>query len=214
MSLVNMKSAQQIASMFLDIGAIKLSPTDPFTWASGWKSPIYCDGRLSLSFPYVRNYIKNVMIDTIRNNFSEVGAIAGVATAGIPQGILVADALDLPFLYVRPKAKDHGMENIIEGKIERGKRIVVIEDLISTGGSSLKAAVALDLAGYEIAGVIAVFSYGFETAQQTFSDAGILLYSLSNYDILLKEAVSKKIISNIELSSLQEWRKSPESWGK
>lgn len=209
-----MKSAQQIASMFLDIGAIKLSPTDPFTWASGWKSPIYCDGRLSLSFPYVRNYIKNVMIDTIRNNFSEVGAIAGVATAGIPQGILVADALDLPFLYVRPKAKDHGMENIIEGKIERGKRIVVIEDLISTGGSSLKAAVALDLAGYEIAGVIAVFSYGFETAQQTFSDAGILLYSLSNYDILLKEAVSKKIISNIELSSLQEWRKSPESWGK
>lgn len=212
MRTMNTKVARKIASLFLDIDAIKLDPDHPFTWASGWKSPIYCDGRLSLSYPTVRDYIKEALSKTVREYFSQAEVIAGVATAGIPQGVLVADTLGLPFMYVRSKAKDHGMENLIEGKTEAGQRVVLIEDLVSTGGSVLKAAAALDLAGYEVEGVVAVFTYGFDSAREKFDKADIPFYALCNYDVLLQEAVARKLISAAELASLQAWRKAPEVW--
>jgi len=213
MSIFNTKAARKIASLLLDIGAINLNPEQPYTWASGWKSPIYCDGRLSLSYPTVRDYIKEMLSSAVKTNFSQTEAIVGVATAGIPQGALVADALNLPFMYVRSKAKGHGMENLIEGQIDKGSRILLIEDLVSTGGSVLKAAAALDLAGYEVEGVIAVFTYGFDIAQEKFSKADIPFCALSNYDVLLQEAVARNLVSASELASLQSWRKAPEQWG-
>ena len=214
MSILNPKVARKIASLFLDIGAINFNPNHPYIWASGWKSPIYCDGRLALSYPVVRDYIKEALSKKVKEHFSQTEAIVGVATAGIPQGVLVADALGLPFMYVRSKAKDHGMENLIEGKIDKGSRVVLIEDLVSTGGSVLKAAAALDLAGYEVEGVVAVFTYGFDIAQEKFDKANIPFYVLSNYDVLLQEAVARKLISAVDLASLQAWRKSPEQWYK
>lgn len=214
MSTMNTKIARKIASLFLDIDAINLNPDHPYTWASGWKSPIYCDGRLSLSFPVVRDYIKEALSKTVKEHFLEVDAIVGVATAGIPQGALVADALRLPFMYVRSKAKDHGMENLIEGKIDEGGKVVLIEDLVSTGGSVLKAAAALDLAGYEVEGVVAVFTYGFDVARDKFEKADVPFYALCNYDVLLQEAVARKLVSFTELTSLQAWKKAPEHWGR
>jgi orotate phosphoribosyltransferase len=204
--------SEKIALSLLEIEAIKLRPEEPFKWASGWNSPIYCDNRLSLSFPIVRNLIKEGLISLIKTNFPEVESIAGVATAGVPQGALLADALNLPFIYVRPKPKDHGMENLIEGKVSPGQKVVVVEDLISTGGSSLKAVEALKAANFEVLGMVAIFTYGFTTAEENFKKAGVSLYSLSNYDSLVSEAGKKGIINGTNLESLKNWRKDPASW--
>ncbi len=204
--------AESIARMFLEIGVVKLNTKTPYTWASGWKSPIYCDGRISLSYPQVRSYIKEALADVVSKRFPDTEAVAGVATAGIPQGVLVADLLDLPFLYVRTKPKEHGMTNMVEGELIRGQKVIVVEDLVSTGGSSLRAVAALDLMGLEIQGLISVFTYGFDVARQKFADASIPFTALCSYDILLKEALEQQLISNVELASLQAWRKNPESW--
>lgn len=204
--------AENIARMFLEIGVVKLNTDTPFEWSSGWKSPIYCDGRISLSYPQVRSYIKAEIAELIRKRFPDAEAIAGVATAGIPQGVLVADLLDLPFLYVRPKPKGHGMTNMVEGEVVREQKVIVIEDLVSTGGSSLKATAALDLSGLDVLGLISVFTYGFDNAREHFANANIPFIALSNYDVLIKEAVEQDLISATDLSSLQEWRKAPHLW--
>lgn len=204
--------AESIARMFLEIGVVKLNAKLPYTWASGWKSPIYCDGRISLSYPQVRSYIKGALADVVHNRFPDAEAIAGVATAGIPQGALIADLLDLPFLYVRSKPKGHGMTNMVEGEVIKGQKVVVIEDLVSTGGSSLKAVAALDLMGLDIQGLVSVFTYGFDVARQRFAEAEVAFTALCSYDILLKEAMDQQLISNTELASLQAWRKNPETW--
>ncbi len=205
-------TAHPIAEALLRIGAIKLNTEKPFTWSSGWKSPIYCDNRLSLSFPEVRTLVKQSLADAIKANFPQAQGIAGVATAGIPQGALVADALQLPFVYVRPKPKDHGMENLIEGKIVKGQRIVVIEDLVSTGGSSLKAAEALRDAGFIIEGMLAVFTYGFDVAAENFVKANIPLVCLSDYNHLIDYALASKTISDEQLTLLKAWRFDPANW--
>ena len=204
--------AENIARIFLEIGVVKLNTEKPFVWSSGWKSPIYCDGRISLSYPQVRSYIKEEIVELMRKRFPQTEAIAGVATAGIPQGVLVADMLDLPFLYVRTKPKGHGMENMVEGEIIKGQKVLVIEDLVSTGGSSLKATAALDLVGLDIMGLVSVFTYGFDEARNRFADAGVPFISLSSYDVLIKEAVEQDLISTSDLSSLREWRKAPHLW--
>ena len=203
----------KIAQYLLETKAVKLSPEKPFKWSSGWNSPIYCDNRVTLSFPEARTYIKNALAEAIKVNFPDVEAIAGVATAGIPQGALVADALGLPFLYVRPKPKEHGMGNQIEGRLEKGQKVVLVEDLISTGGSSLKAAEALLEAGGKIEGMVAIFTYGFKTADDNFEAKGIKLITLSNYDALINEAQKLNYISSEAMTSLQNWRKNPEEWG-
>jgi orotate phosphoribosyltransferase len=205
--------AEQVAASLLEIGAIRLSPSKPFKWASGWFSPIYCDNRLSLSFPASRTLIKNALVDLIKEKFVGVEAIAGVATAGIPQGALIAEVLNLPFIYVRPKPKDHGMENLIEGKVTKGQKVVVIEDLISTGGSSLKAVEALRDSGFEILGMAAIFTYGFELAAKNFESSNVQLYTLSNYDALVKLAAEKGYIKEEEMKSLSNWRVAPDVWG-
>lgn len=212
MEILDQSIAAEVADKLLEIQAIRLQPEKPFTWASGWKSPIYCDNRLSLSFPEVRNLIKNKLVDSVSHFFQDVEAIAGVATAGIPQGALIANDLNLPFIYVRSKPKGHGMENMIEGKVTPGQKVVIVEDLVSTGGSSLKAAEDLRNAGFEVLGMVAIFSYGFEVAEQNFSKAGIKLVCLSHYDALLPIAVKRNYVSSEMLDSLAEWRKDPGSW--
>lgn len=209
-----MTIAEQVASSLLEIGAIKLSPAKPFKWASGWLSPIYCDNRFSLSYPQARTLIKNALVSTIKEKFAGVEAIAGVATAGIPQGALIADVLNLPFIYVRPKPKDHGMENLIEGKVTPGQKVVVIEDLISTGGSSLKAVEALRDSGFEVLGMAAIFTYGFDLASKNFENASVKLHTLSDYNVLVKLAAEKGYIKEEEIKSLSEWRNAPDVWGK
>ena len=204
--------AARVAQMLLEVKAVRLSPDAPFTWASGWKSPIYCDNRVTLSSPSVRTYIKNVLADLIKKELLGVEAIAGVATAGIPQGALVADALNLPFLYVRPKPKDHGMGNQIEGRLEPGQKVVVVEDLISTGGSSLKAVDALRQAGAEVLGMAAIFTYGFPVSGQNFQAAGLPLHTLSDYEALLHAAVPLGYVTADQVETLAEWRRSPETW--
>ena len=174
------ETAKTVAKKLLEINAIKLNVENPFTWASGWKSPIYCDNRLSLSYPEVRTFIKNQLASTIQENFSGAEAIAGVATAGIPQGALVADALNIPFIYVRSKPKGHGLENLIEGKVTKGQKVVVIEDLVSTGGSSLKAIEALMKSEVSVLGMVSIFTYGFPVAQENFDNAKVPLISISN----------------------------------
>lgn len=201
-----------IAGKLLDIQAIKLNLDHPFTWSSGWKSPIYCDNRLSLSFPAIRTSIKNALVEAIKTNYKGVEAIAGVATAGIPQGALVAEAMELPFLYVRSKPKGHGMENMIEGKVIPGQKVVVIEDLVSTGGSSLKAAEALKANNIEVLGMAAIFTYGFDLADKNFKNAGIPLVCLSNYNLLLEEALKRDYIQQEQLASLEAWRRDPANW--
>jgi orotate phosphoribosyltransferase len=200
--------------MLLKIEAIKLNTEKPFMWSSGWKSPIYCDNRLSLSFPEVRQAIKSGLIAAIRENFSTAEAIAGVATAGIPQGALVADGLDLPFLYVRPKPKEHGMGNLIEGKVTKGQKVVVVEDLVSTGGSSLKSVQALRDSGFKVLGMVSIFNYGFDIAARNFHEADVSLISLSDYGHLINFALQKKYISELELISLKAWRVDPANWKK
>jgi orotate phosphoribosyltransferase len=208
------ETAGPVASALLQIGAIKLNYQRPFTWSSGWKSPIYCDNRLSLSYPAIRTSIKNFLAQAIQKRFPEAQSIAGVATAGIAQGALVADALDLPFLYVRPKPKDHGMENLIEGKVEKGQRVVLVEDLISTGGSSLKAAEALRDAGFVVEGMVAIFTYGFDVAVNNFEAAKIPLVCLSDFEHLLPEAIKLNFIAQADLAQVKTWRTAPATWGK
>ncbi len=209
----NLTISQEVAQHLLRIKAIQLRPDQPFTWASGWKSPIYCDNRISLSDPDARTYIKNSLSAVIKGYFKDVDVIAGVATAGIAQGALVADFLDLPFCYVRPEPKKHGMGNQIEGFVKAGQKAVLIEDLISTGGSSLKAAEALQQAGVEVLGMAAIFTYGFGIADENFQNAGIPLVTLSNYDVLVEEAIKLDYISDTQLVTLQDWRVNPSTWG-
>ncbi len=208
-----MSVAHKIAEILLDAKAVKLSPDAPFTWSSGWKSPIYCDNRVVLSYPEKRKFIKEALAELIKNKFPEATAIAGVATAGIPQGALVADELNLSFAYVRPKPKDHGMGNQIEGRLETTDKVVVIEDLISTGGSSLKAAEALQKAGIEVLGMVSIFTYGFELAEENFKNANIPLICLSNYNTLIEVAQTKNVVSASQIDSLNAWRVSPSTWG-
>ncbi|WP_373523097.1 orotate phosphoribosyltransferase [Aquiflexum sp.] len=212
MELLNKKTASEIATKLLEIEAIRLQPSKPFTWASGWKSPIYCDNRLSLSYPDVRTFIKLCLSQAVRQHFSTAESIAGVATAGIPQGALLADELKLPFIYVRSKPKGHGMENMIEGKVIPGQKVVVVEDLVSTGGSSLKAVVDLKAAGFEVLGMVAIFTYGFEIAKKNFEEAGVQLICLSDYSAMLPQALANDYIDDNTLASLVEWRKDPASW--
>ncbi|REG81393.1 orotate phosphoribosyltransferase [Algoriphagus antarcticus] len=212
MEILDANVAAEVADKLLEIQAIRLQPEKPFTWASGWKSPIYCDNRLSLSFPKVRTMIKEQLVKSIQHYFPTVEAIAGVATAGIPQGALLANDLDLPFIYVRSKAKGHGMENMIEGKVVPGQKVVVVEDLISTGGSSLKATQDLLDAGFEVLGMVAIFSYGFDVAKQNFENAGVKLICLCNYEAMLPMAVERNYITDDTLESLSEWRKDPATW--
>ena len=208
------KPSLTIATHLLEIKAIKLSPRRPYTWSSGWHSPIYCDNRLALSYPSIRKVIKDQLVEVTKKNFPDAECIAGVATAGIPQGALLADALNLPFIYVRSKPKDHGLENMIEGKITKKQKVVIMEDLISTGGSSLKAAEALKKAGFKILGMVAIFTYGFEKAQSNFEQAGIELHTLSNYADMLEAAQNKGMVSEKDLLQLKSWRVDPENWGK
>jgi orotate phosphoribosyltransferase len=205
---------QQVAEFLLQIKAIKLQPDNPFTWASGWKSPIYCDNRVTLSYPSIRTYIRQKLSLVIQEEFGSVGCIAGVATAGIPQGALVAQELGLPFIYVRSKPKEHGTGNMIEGEIMPGQRIVVIEDLISTGKSSLQAVDALREAGYEVAGLAAIFSYGFDVAEENFKKAKCRFVTLSNYDAMLKFAEEKQYINMKSMDLLKQWRVNPSEWGR
>jgi orotate phosphoribosyltransferase len=205
-------TAGPVASRLLQIGAIKLNYKQPFTWSSGWKSPIYCDNRLALSHPAIRTYIKENLARAIQQNFPQVEYVAGVATAGIPQGALVADLLGLPFVYVRPKPKEHGMGNLIEGKIEKGAKVVLIEDLISTGSSSLKAAQAVQEAGCNVIGMAAIFTYGFDTAAKNFSEARIPLVCLSDFNHMLKEAIDQKYLDEDQLIYVKSWRLDPANW--
>ncbi len=206
--------AEQIAEQLLQIKAIKLEPTNHFTWASGWYSPIYCDNRKTLSFPSVRGFIRDSFVDVINQNFAVYDVIAGVATGAIAQGALVADALKKPFIYIRSKAKDHGLENLIEGYLEPNSKVLIIEDLISTGGSSLSAVKAVRAAGSEVVGMAAIFSYNFETARKAFEAEGVKLVTLSNYDVLLKHATETGYIKQSDMATLEEWRRDPGSWKK
>jgi orotate phosphoribosyltransferase len=201
-----------LAGLLLDAGAVKLQPHQPFTWASGWKSPIYCDNRLTLSHPEIRMQFKKALAELVNLHFPQVEGIAGVATAGIPQAALVADVLELPLLYVRPKPKDHGRENLVEGEVPTGTRLVVIEDLVSTGGSSIKATLALRESGYEVLGMAALFTYGFPVAQQHFADAHIPFVALTDYPALLEEAQSRGTIQPEDLALLKAWREAPDRW--
>ncbi|WP_276495764.1 orotate phosphoribosyltransferase [Pontibacter litorisediminis] len=206
-------TAYQVASFLLETEAVKLRPEQPFKWSSGWNSPIYCDNRVTLSFPYIRSYIKQQLAELVKQQYPEAEAIAGVATAGIAQGALVADLLEMPFLYVRPEPKKHGMGNQIEGRLLEGQKVVMIEDLISTGGSSLKAAEAVKAAGAEVVGMAAIFTYGFATADENFQKAGIPLHCLSNYNALVEAAAKQGYIQASAMETLAEWRKSPQTWG-
>lgn len=204
----------QIAELLLEAKAIKLSPEKPFQWSSGWLSPIYCDNRVALSFPDTRTYIKKALAELIRREFPDVQAVVGVATGGIAQGVLVADLLELPFAYVRPEPKKHGMANQIEGRLEPGKPVIIIEDLISTGGSSLKVVDVLRGADIDVAGMVAIFTYGFAVAEQNFAEKGVILKTLSNYGALIETAVESNYISAQQVESLSAWRTAPDSWGK
>lgn len=209
-----MKSQNLVAKYLLQSKAIKLEPTRPFTWASGWKSPIYCDNRKTLSYPEIRTYIKNEFIKLINEKFKSVDIIAGVATGAIAQGALIADGMSLPFAYVRSSAKTHGLTNLIEGKTEKGQKVVVVEDLVSTGGSSLKAVEALRANGLEVLGMVAIFSYGFPVAEENFKKASCSLYTLCDYEILIEHALQNNLISDDNSDILRKWRKDPENWMK
>ena len=205
---------KEFAKKLLDVKAIKLKPNDPFTWASGWKSPFYCDNRKTLSFPDLRTFVKLQLVHTVLAHFPEADAVAGVATGAIAQGALVADTLNMPFVYVRSKAKDHGMQNLIEGELAPGAKVVVVEDLISTGGSSLKAVAALREAGYEVVGMVASYTYGFPVAAQAFADAGVRLETLTDYDHVVAQALATGYIAETDVELLHEWRKDPANWKK
>lgn len=207
-------TAKKTAEYLLQIKAIKLQPAKPFTWASGWKSPIYCDNRMTLSFPEVRSFIREAFADRVRKLYPDAGLIAGVATGAIAHGALVADRLGLPFIYVRTGAKDHGLGNQIEGHFEKGQRVVVIEDLISTGGSSLGAVRVLREAGCEVLGMIAIFTYGFGKATDAFAAEQCSLDTLSNYTVLVDLAATSGYITEGDVDTLKEWRIAPAEWGR
>lgn len=208
-----MKTLETIfAEKLLHIKAIKLQPENPFTWASGWKSPFYCDNRKTLSYPELRNFVKIELSRIVAEEFPECDAIAGVATGAIPQGALVADELHLPFVYVRSKPKDHGLENLIEGELRPGMKVVVIEDLISTGGSSLKAVDAIRRNGCEVIGMVASYTYGFDVAKKAFEDADVRLITLTNYEAVVKAAVASGYIQEDAVEVLDTWRKDPAHW--
>ncbi|MFD1631143.1 orotate phosphoribosyltransferase [Pseudopedobacter beijingensis] len=208
------ETEQKIAEFLLQIKAIKLQPTNPFTWASGWKSPIYCDNRITLSYPSIRTYIRQKLSETIQEEFGSVDVIAGVATAGIPQGVLVAQELGLPFIYVRSKAKEHGTQSLIEGEVNEGQRVVVIEDLVSTGKSSLQAVNALRDAGCNVVGMVAIFSYNLDIATENFKEAKCRFVTLSNYNALLEYAIEHNLFPKNDLELLKDWRVNPSEWGK
>lgn len=203
-----------IASQLLKISAVKLQPEAPFTWASGWKSPFYCDNRKALSYPDVRTLVCKSLCELIKEKFGQFDVVAGVATGAIAQGALVADRLGKPFVYVRSSAKDHGLANLIEGYLEQGSKVMVVEDLISTGGSSLKAVEALRNAGSEVVGMVASFTYGFPVATEAFENANVQLETLTDYQSMLNAALQSGYIKEESLDTLNEWRKNPSEWGK
>lgn len=208
-----MKTLERLfAEKLLKIKAIKLQPANPFTWASGWKSPFYCDNRKTLSYPTLRNFVKVEMSRLVLERFGEVDAIAGVATGAIAQGALIAEELNLPFVYVRSTPKDHGLENLIEGELRPGMKVVVIEDLISTGGSSLKAVEAIRKDGCEVIGMIASFTYGFDVAIKAFKESKVNLVTLTNYEAVLDAALRTEYINESDVVELQAWRKDPAHW--
>jgi orotate phosphoribosyltransferase len=207
-----MTNEKSVAARLLQVEAVKLNPENPYTWASGWKSPIYCDNRKVLSFPYDRDFIKSELCSVIFEQFPDVDAIAGVATAGIAWGAMAADQLKLPFLYVRPKPKEHGLGNQIEGNLTPGQKILVVEDLISTGKSSLQVCDILKQSGVEIAGMVSIFNYGFNQATTAFEEAGIKLVSLTNYAALVELAIENETISPALLTTLNNWRENPAEW--
>ena len=209
----DMETIKQIfAQKLLEVKAVKLQPDAPFTWASGWKSPIYTDNRKTLAFPHVRSFVKLELCHLVQQHFPQAETVAGVATGAIAQGALVAEELGLPFCYVRPKPKDHGMGNQIEGEVKSGAKVVVVEDLISTGGSSLKAVEALRQAGVEVVGMVASFTYGFPVAEEAFREAGVELFTLSDYEHIIAEAAKTGYIKTDDLPVLAEWRKDPAGW--
>ncbi|MBA9074477.1 orotate phosphoribosyltransferase [Flavobacterium gossypii] len=210
--IFNKDTAQKTAELLLQINAIKLNPKNPFTWASGWKSPIYCDNRITLSFPPIRNYIREEFSKNLEKQFGKPDVIAGVATGAIGIGMLVAEYMGLPFVYVRPEPKKHGRQNQIEGFLQKGQNVVVVEDLISTGNSSLMAVEALKEAGANVKGMVAIFTYGFDVATENFKKANIDLLTLSNYENLLELAVAKRYITEEEQETLKVWSKSPSTW--
>ena len=212
--ILNKDKALKIADFLLKIKAVKLNPSDTFIWSSGWYSPIYCDNRKTLSFPSIRTAIRQTFSEQIKQEFGSVDVIAGVATGGIAIGALVAEEMGLPFIYVRSSAKGHGLGNQIEGEYHSGQRVVVIEDLISTGGSSLKAVEALRDAKCNVLGLAAIFSYGFKVAQDNFEAAKCPYFTLSNYDLLIEQAAHENYISEKELESLNRWKINPENWKK
>lgn len=209
-----MSIEKQVAEQLLEIKAVFLKPNDPFTWASGIKSPIYCDNRLTLGFPKVRQFIAESLAEKIKETFGEVDVVAGTATAGIPHAAWVSDLLNLPMVYVRSKAKEHGKGNQIEGLIAKGQKVVVIEDLISTGGSSLKAVEALEEAGAEVLGIAAIFTYGLDKGKKLLAESNTILITLTNYDELIEVALNKDYVTAEDMATLKEWKKSPENWGK
>ncbi|MCL7763249.1 orotate phosphoribosyltransferase [Polaribacter sp. Z014] len=209
---LNKDTAKKTAELLLQIKAIKLSPNDPFNWASGWKSPIYCDNRITLSYPPVRIFLKEAIAKIVELEYGKPDVIAGVATGAIAIGVLVAQELGVPFIYVRPEPKKHGRKNQIEGHLERGQNVVVIEDLISTGNSSLNAVEALKEAGAVVKGMVAIFSYGFDVATKNFEEKNVRLTTLSSYDNLLEQALDSNYITDKELITLNDWRKNPSEW--
>ena len=210
--IFNKNTAKKTAEVLLQINAIKLQPNDPFTWASGWKSPIYCDNRIVLSYPLIRNYIRETLAKHIEDLYGKPDVIAGVATGAIGIGALVADYLNLPFVYVRPEAKKHGRQNQIEGYIEKGQTVVVVEDLISTGKSSLNAVLALKEAEVTVKGMVAIFSYGFDVASKNFEAANIELHTLGNYENLLEQALDTNYITEKQQDILAQWNANPSEW--
>lgn len=209
-----MTNEQAVAEKLLQVNAIKLNPQEPFTWASGWKSPIYCDNRRVLSFPYIREFIKSEMCNLLFEKFPEAEMLAGVATAGIAWGAMAADQLKLPYIYVRPKPKEHGLGNQIEGFYEKGQKVVVIEDLISTGKSSLQVVEVLQKEGLEVQGMVSIFTYGFDVAAAAFATAGIPCYSLTNYTALIGAALERQRITPDQENTLLNWRQNPAAWGR
>lgn len=209
-----MTNEKAVAEKLLQVNAIKLNPESPFTWASGWKSPIYCDNRKVLSFPFVREFIKSEMCNVIFEKFPDAGILAGVATAGIAWGAMAADQLKLPYIYVRPKPKEHGLGNQIEGYYEKGQKVVVVEDLISTGKSSLQVVDVLKKEGLEVEGMVSIFTYGFDVADNAFANAGVVYRSLTNYTSLIESAIDKGLVTATQQATLLNWRKNPAEWGR
>jgi len=214
MILPNLEAAKKTAEYLLQIKAIKINPTNPFTWASGWQSPIYCDNRKTLSYPAIRTFLRQELVKCISENFKTPDVVAGVATGAIALGVLAAQDMGLPFVYVRGDAKGHGLQNRIEGDIDQGNNVVVVEDLISTGASSISVVEALREAGCNVVGMVAIFTYGFDVSKKKFKDAKCPLYTLSDYNTIIQVAAANGLILDQQLETLKEWRQKPDQWGK